>query len=155
MLQTTQGLRAFDYSISEQASPSGFIEFFELRLEAPAGLRACDFSALHEQMVRKVRVPQKPSSPAEPVQEVDTTPDTGKLHIDNTVPGSRLQKLQSAFAFKEMEQRGQREKERRAIQNQNQPSASAVAQAKEHAAQTLHDRRPRGGGGYFEVEKKN
>jgi hypothetical protein len=155
MLHTTLGLRAFDYSIPEQASPSGFIEFFDLQLEAPAGLRACDFVALDTEMRRKVRVPQKPVE--ESVQKVNTEPDSTPRfpRLNGETDRAYLQRI---AAETDALDRKIRTEDRRTIISQSSPSRkqSAVANAaKTLGEEDLRLKRPRGRGGYVEVEKQN
>jgi len=154
MLHTSFGLRSFDYFIQESESPSGFIEFSDLRLEAPAGLRACDFIALGTEMRRKVRVPKKP---AEPVQKMNTESDSvpNFPRINGETDRAYLQRVASETDALD---RKIRTEERRTIISQNSPNRKRVAEAQ--AAKTLGEedlrlRRPRGRGGYVEVERQN
>jgi hypothetical protein len=155
MLHTAFGLRSFDYSMQETGSPSGFIEFFELRLEAPAGLRACDFVALDTEMRRKVRVPKKPVE--QPVQKVNAESDSvpNFPRINGETDRAYLQRIAAETdAF----DRRVRTEERREIISQSSPNRKRVAEAV--AAKTLGEedlrlRRPRGRGGYVEVERQN
>jgi len=154
MLHTSFGLRSFDYFIQESESPSGFIEFFDLRLEAPAGLRACDFVALDTEMRRRVRVPEKP---AEPVQKVTTESDSMPSLSRLDGESDRVY-LQRVAAETDAFDRRVRTEDRRTIQNQSSPNRKRSAEAQ--AAKTLGEedlrlRRPRGRGGYVEVERQN
>jgi hypothetical protein len=154
MLHTALGLRSFDYFIQESESPSGFIEFFDLRLEAPAGLRACDFVALDTEMRRRVRVPEKPAKPIQKVNsESDSMPSLARLDGE-----SDRAYLQRVAAETDAFDRRVRTEERREIISQSSPNRKRVAEAV--AAKTLGEedlrlRRPRGRGGYVEVEKQN
>jgi len=153
MLPTTLGPRAFDYSIPEQASPSGFIEFSDLQLEAPAGLRACDFVALDTEMRRKVRVPKKPVE--QPVQKVNTESDSVPSfpRCDGETDQAYLQRVASE---RDALDRKIRTEERRTIISQSSPNRKRVAEAvaaKSLGEEELRLKRPRGAGAGIQIEK--
>jgi hypothetical protein len=154
MLATAHGPREFTYELQESASPSGWLTFHELTLEAP-NLRPCDFADAFYRMKSVVPVPQKP--PEQLVQKVNAESDSMPSFSRLEGESDRVYFQRIALETDALD-RKIRTEDRRTIQSQSSPSRKQNAVA--NAAKTLGEedlrlRRPRGRGGYVEVEKQN
>jgi hypothetical protein len=153
VLDTAFGLREFTYFIEDSDSPSGWIEFYDLELDAPQ-LRGCDFAEAVYRMRSKVRVPTKPAEPV--VQKTDDQPDAVPKfpRLDGE---SNLAYLQRVAREKDAFDKKIRTKVRQTTMDFSVPDAKRIAQANAAKAigeESLRVKKPRGGGGGFEVEKK-
>ena len=114
------------------------------------GLRACDWaqnvSRLHAQLAL-LTPPAWPAAPPIP----QTQPEDFRLHLE--ADSDPFRALQATGAKAEMEYRANRQQARREMLAElNQPDAQKIRQARqarEHAAEVLHARKPRGGGQFI------
>ena len=151
VLATAHGPREFTYDLEESASPSGWITFHELTLEAP-NLRPCDFADAFYRMKSVVPVPQKPS---QAVQKVNSETDS-MLSLSRLDGESDRAYLQRVASETDALDRKIRTEDRRTIQSQSSPNRKRVAEAV--AAKTLGEgelrlKRPRGAGAGILIEK--
>lgn len=155
MLATAYGPREFIYELEDSASPSGFLAFHELTLDAP-NLRPCDFTDSLYHMKSIVPVPQKPSQPVQKVNaESDSVPSFPRL--DGETDRAYFQRVATE---KDALDRKIRTEERKTIISQSSPSRKQNAVA--NAAKTLAEedlrmqasRGSRYGGNGIQIEKQ-
>jgi hypothetical protein len=151
MLATAYGPREFTYELEDSASPSGFLTFHQLTLEAP-NLRPCDFADAFYRMKSVVPVPQKPAEPVQKVNtELDSVPNFPRL--DGETGSAYLQRVASE---RDALDRKIRTEERRTIISQSSPNRKRVAEAvaaKSLGEEELRLKRPRGAGARIQIEK--
>ncbi len=141
------GLVDIVFYLTEATAAGGLIEFVDYVLEAPPGIRGCDYIQINNAWRVQLPWPQKP---AEPPTTTDTKEDP-KLHVER---GSNWAAQKQAYAEQRLAQeRRNRDQARAEITNQP-PDPYKVQAARELNAQILHQMRPRGRGVGLVIEKE-
>src|SRR6266851_8382140 len=132
------GLVDIVFYLTEATAAGGLIEFVDYVLEAPAGLRGCDYIQINNAWRVQLPWPQPPATPPTPTNvETDS-----RIHVER---GSNWAGHKQAFAEQRLaEERRVRDQARQEIQNVLADPAK-VAAARELNAQILRARRPQRG----------
>jgi hypothetical protein len=142
-LRTPLGDRNIEFYLL--SADNSVISFHEYRLQAPKGIRPCDYLQAFNAWIVQLSVPQRPANAPETQKKSEDT----RLHIEPKRPGqSSFSQLQEAGARAEAHYRANRERERQQAQREMQPSSDQIQQARtinNYIAAQIYQRRNRRG----------